>query len=40
LPNDLNWIGKIVQDICYNNAQNYFNWHLQQQPATVKVATA
>ena len=26
LPNDVAWIGKIVQDICYNNAQNYFGW--------------
>ncbi len=26
LPNDLTWIGKIVQDICYNNNRNYFNW--------------
>jgi glucuronate isomerase len=40
LPNDLNWVGKIIRDICYTNAQNYFNWQLQQQPSTVKVATA
>lgn len=26
LPNDLPWIGKLVQDICYHNAKNYFNW--------------
>ena len=26
LPNDMPWIGKMVQDICYNNAVNYFNW--------------
>ena len=26
LPNDINWIGKIIQDICYYNAKNYFNW--------------
>lgn len=25
LPNDLPWIGKIVQDICYYNANTYFN---------------
>jgi glucuronate isomerase len=24
LPNDTPWIGKIVQDICYYNAKNYF----------------
>ncbi len=26
LPNDIEWTGKIIQDICYNNASNYFNW--------------
>jgi glucuronate isomerase len=27
LPNDLEWTGKIIQDICFNNARNYFNWN-------------
>lgn len=26
LPDDTKWIGKIVEDICYNNAKNYFSW--------------
>jgi glucuronate isomerase len=26
LPNDLEWIGKIVSDISYNNAKEYFNF--------------
>jgi glucuronate isomerase len=26
LPNDLQWTGKIVQDICYYNASNHFNF--------------
>lgn len=26
LPNDLGLIGKVVSDICYNNAKNYFNF--------------
>ena len=26
LPNDIKWIGKIIQDICYHNAKNYFKW--------------
>jgi len=26
LPNDLEWTGKIIQDICFNNAKNYFGW--------------
>jgi glucuronate isomerase len=26
LPNDIDWTGKIIQDICYKNASNYFRW--------------
>ncbi|RYY57564.1 MAG: glucuronate isomerase [Chitinophagaceae bacterium] len=26
LPDDIEWLGKLVQDICYYNAKNYFNW--------------
>jgi glucuronate isomerase len=26
LPDDLEWAGKIIQDICYNNAKNYFGF--------------
>ena len=26
LPNDLDWVGKIIKDICYRNAQQYFGW--------------
>jgi glucuronate isomerase len=26
LPNDMAWTGKVVQDICYNNAKEYFGW--------------
>ena len=25
LPNDEQWVGRIIQDICYYNAKNYFN---------------
>lgn len=32
LPNDIAWIGKVVQDICYNNAKNYFNWQYIDEP--------
>ena len=24
-PNDIEFLGKIVQDICFNNAKNYFD---------------
>jgi glucuronate isomerase len=27
LPNDLEWTGKIIQDICYNNAREYFGFY-------------
>jgi glucuronate isomerase len=26
LPNDIPWLGKLVEDICYNNAKNYFGF--------------
>ena len=38
MPNDVQWIGKIVQDICYNNACDYFNWQEEKQPAKLEEA--
>jgi glucuronate isomerase len=35
LPNDLEWVGKIIKDICYYNARQYFNF----QPANSLVYT-
>jgi glucuronate isomerase len=32
LPNDMTWIGKMIQDICYHNASNYFNWKQVEEP--------
>ncbi len=29
LPNDIEWTGKIIRDICFYNANNYFNLNLQ-----------
>lgn len=26
LPDDIEWVGKLVQDICYYNALDYFGW--------------
>jgi glucuronate isomerase len=26
LPNDIEWTGKIIKDICYYNAKKYFGW--------------
>lgn len=33
LPNDIPWIGKIIQDICYFNAKSYFNFAALKQTA-------
>lgn len=33
LPDDMPWTGKIIQDICYYNASNYFNWQETPQKA-------
>jgi glucuronate isomerase len=30
LPDDLEWIGKIIKDICYYNARNYFGFALPE----------
>lgn len=27
LPNDIEWVGKIIQDISFNNANQYFGWN-------------
>ena len=30
LPNDIDWVGKIIENISFHNARNYFNWqHLE-----------
>jgi glucuronate isomerase len=39
LPNDIAWIGKLIQDICYHNNKNYFNWKLEPQTVPAKAAT-
>lgn len=38
LPNDIDWVGKIVQDICYYNNKNYFGWQLN--PAALQTVNA
>ena len=32
LPNDIEWIGKLVQDIGYRNAKGFFNWRKSVHP--------
>ena len=32
LPNDIEWVGKVIQDICFNNAKDYFNWQHIEEP--------
>ncbi|GAC1382814.1 MAG: glucuronate isomerase [Ginsengibacter sp.] len=36
LPNDVSWTGKIIQDICYNNARDYFNWNVNKAKSKVE----
>ena len=33
LPADMEWMGKIIKDICYRNAQQYFGWQGITPPA-------
>ncbi|MEP6700579.1 MAG: glucuronate isomerase, partial [Bacteroidota bacterium] len=35
LPNDIEWIGKVIKDICYNNAKNYFSWQFLDEKEKV-----
>jgi len=34
LPNDVDWVGQVIQDICFNNANKYFGW----EENTIKAA--
>ena len=36
LPNDIEWIGKVVQDICFKNAKNYFSWQYLDEEIKIK----
>jgi len=36
LPNDIEWIGSVVKDICFNNNKNYFNWQLETTPVVTE----
>lgn len=31
LPNDLAWLGSLVQDICYNNVKQYMGFHVSEE---------
>ena len=30
LPNDVKWLGQVVEDVCYNNAHNYFPMRIKE----------
>ena len=36
LPNDFEWIGEVVQNICYHNARQYFNFQQAATPVSGK----
>ncbi len=39
VPNDIAWVGQIIQDICYNNAKNYFNLQQLDEPQKLTAKT-
>ncbi len=39
LPSDIPWIGQVIQDICFNNARNYFNWQFLDEKQNTGVKT-
>jgi glucuronate isomerase len=38
LPADEKWLGKLVADVCYNNAKDYFNFTAEPSPAYAEKA--
>jgi len=40
MPNDIKWVGKVIQDICYHNANNYFGFSEAAAEVSPKMATA
>jgi glucuronate isomerase len=36
MPDDIAWAGQVIQDICYHNARNYFNWKETAQTAPLQ----
>jgi glucuronate isomerase len=33
LPNNMDWVGKVIQDICFNNANSYFGFNVADKNA-------
>ncbi len=40
MPNDIKWVGKVIQDICYHNANNYFGFSETGAAAPQRMAEA
>jgi glucuronate isomerase len=38
MPNDVLWVGQVIQDICFNNNRNYFEWQLSHATAAAERA--
>jgi glucuronate isomerase len=38
LPSDIEWTGKLIKDICFNNAKNYFGWQQLDETKTTQKA--
>lgn len=37
MPDDIAWVGQVIQDICYHNARNYFSWQYIEEPEATTV---
>ena len=40
LPEDIEWVGEVIQNICYNNASHYFGWKETVERANTKLVGA
>ncbi|MCY4171153.1 MAG: glucuronate isomerase [Bacteroidetes bacterium] len=40
LPNDLNWLGEMIQNICYNNARDFFRFKRPQNEANERIVVS
>jgi len=36
LPDDIKWTGKVIQDICFNNASSYFGWNTVAKASSLR----
>jgi glucuronate isomerase len=37
MPDDIEWVGKVIQDISFHNARQYFNWQFLEKGVEAKL---